>query len=212
MLIKGMMFDLDGTLADTMPLCARTFQYIFKKFLGREISEAEIIQMFGPTEEGIIQNTIPDKAEEALACYVEKYREFHSICESPFEGISSMLEFLQKKDMKLAVVTGKGVESARISMEYLELDRFFSLVETGTPNGACKPEAFERVLNRWKLLPEEVGYVGDTPYDMQSARSVGLQPLGAGWAPDSTVQKTTFNGFPIFTTVDQLVVWLGNHI
>lgn len=52
---KGIIFDFDGTIADTLPLCFYSFKEIFRKYNQRDLSSEEVLDMFGPSEVGIIQ-------------------------------------------------------------------------------------------------------------------------------------------------------------
>ncbi len=58
MTIKAVLFDFDGTLADTLLLSFYAFKFIFKKYDNRDVSTEELISMFGPTEEDIISNNL----------------------------------------------------------------------------------------------------------------------------------------------------------
>ena len=52
--IKALIFDLDGTIGDTLPLCIKAFRRSIEPLIGRSVSDAEIIATFGPSEEGTI--------------------------------------------------------------------------------------------------------------------------------------------------------------
>jgi beta-phosphoglucomutase-like phosphatase (HAD superfamily) len=60
--IKTIIFDLDGTIADTLPLCIAAFKKSIEPLLGKEVSEQQIIATFGPSEEGTIRKLIPKHA------------------------------------------------------------------------------------------------------------------------------------------------------
>ena len=62
MRIQGVIFDLDGTVGDTLPVCFASFREVFAAFLGVHYSDREIRGMFGPTEQGIIQRMIPGRS------------------------------------------------------------------------------------------------------------------------------------------------------
>ena len=59
-MLRGLIFDLDGTLANTLPVAIAAFQHTFRTHVGRDYSPAEIRAMFGPSEEGILRNAAPD--------------------------------------------------------------------------------------------------------------------------------------------------------
>ena len=63
MRLDGMIFDLDGTLGDTLPVCFAAFRTTFQSCLGRDYFDREIRAMFGPSEEGIFERLMPGNAE-----------------------------------------------------------------------------------------------------------------------------------------------------
>jgi len=55
----GMIWDLDGTLADTLPVCVAAFRHVFEGYEGRRYSDEEIVAMFRMSEEGVIRRVMP---------------------------------------------------------------------------------------------------------------------------------------------------------
>lgn len=182
-MIRGAIFDLDGTLGDTLPVCFRAFASVLGRRLGRAYSDAEIHAMFGPSEEGILARHFPEDAEGALDEYLREYRVAHEACPEPFEGIRDALELLRGRGVKLAIVTGKGPLSASISLGAFRLADYFPVVEAGSPSGGVKPAAMGRVLRAWQLAPAQVAGIGDSPSDVRSAKQVAIQSVAAAWAP-----------------------------
>ena len=209
--LKAIIFDLDGTLGDTLPVCIAASRHAFERFLGRRFTDEEIIATFGPTEDGAIQRLIPDRWQAALQAYLEEYERGHGQCAAPFAGIEDALRVLKSRQVRLAIVTGKGAGSAEISMKYLGLARYFDVVETGSADGPIKPRAIEKVLATWDIAPEDAAYVGDTAYDMMAAAEVGVVALGAGWARSSTLGASgPLSAHVIFNSVDDFISWIGD--
>jgi HAD superfamily hydrolase (TIGR01549 family) len=206
---KGFIFDLDGTLGDTLPICLEAFRLTFQKFTGKVFSDDEISVYFGLTEEGIVNQIVPDNALSAVEFYQKTYERLHQSLTAPFPGIKEVLSLLKEKGVRLAVVTGKGPVSAVISMKYLGLQPYFEYLETGTPAGPNKPEAVQHVLQRWGVRPDEAVYMGDTQYDMEAALSIGVHPFGAGWAPKAALSpQNPGAALMVFTTVRQFNEWI----
>ncbi len=182
-MIRGLIFDLDGTLGDTLPVCFRAFSAVLGRRLGRSFDSAEIHAMFGPSEEGILARHFPEDADGALEEYLREYALAHEACPEPFGGIREALEIARLRGVRLAVVTGKGPRSARISLSALRLAEYFPVVEAGSPDGGVKPAAMRRVLRGWGLAPVQVASIGDSPSDVKSAKQVSVRSLAAAWAP-----------------------------
>ena len=66
MRLRGMIFDLDGTLTDTFSVCFLAFRETIQSALGRQPSDDEIYAYFGPSEEGMLQQWVPDRWESCL--------------------------------------------------------------------------------------------------------------------------------------------------
>lgn len=205
--IKGFIFDLDGTLGDTLPVIVPALQETFRRFGGRDYTDDEISAMFGPSEEGVIMRRVPpERYPAALDCYLELYAAGHYRVTRPFDGIIELLEMLRARGIRRGLVTGKGPHTTEITLRIAGLAPLIEAVETGSPEGAVKPEAIRRVLDAWGLLPQEVVYVGDTPYDMDASREVGVVPAGAAWAASATVRPG--DAAHVFTSVAQMADWV----
>ncbi|WP_400194316.1 NUDIX hydrolase N-terminal domain-containing protein [Hymenobacter sp. B81] len=180
--IRAVIFDLDGTLADTLPLCIAAFRLAIEPAAGRVLSEAEIIATFGPSEEGTIQALAPDHYPECLAAYLRHYERLHEHCPAPFPGIPALLQALRDQGLRLGLVTGKGAESTRLSLRHFGLEEAFDALETGSPLGGRKREALQHLLTQWGLAPQEAVYIGDSPSDITDSQAVGIPVVAAAWA------------------------------
>ncbi len=182
-MLGGVIFDLDGTLGDTLPVCFAAFGDTFATFLGIDYTDAEIRAMFGPTEEGMFAERIPDAAGEALAHYLDGYAANHHLCPKPFDGIDELLDALDDRSVPVAVVTGKGPHSTRISLEKWGLAGRFERVEPGGDHGPIKAERMAAVVEGWAVDPATVVAVGDVPGDVTAGRLAGVVPVAAAWSP-----------------------------
>jgi phosphoglycolate phosphatase/pyrophosphatase PpaX len=213
MSLRGLIFDLDGTLADTIPICITAFQHTVEAHSGPSLSHEEVESLFGPTEEGMLQRVLPEYSPLALETYLSEYERLHTAFTVPFPGVAALLDGLQRRAIRLAVVTGKGRRSAEITCRALGIRRYFSYLETGSPNGPVKPAAIARVLRAWSLQPPDVAYVGDAPADIQAARSAGVVAVGAAWAPAASYSllQAARPDF-LFRAVPDFVSWVGDAI
>ncbi len=209
MKLKGIIFDLDGTLADTLPICVKASQDALLQTTGRQYTDAEITALFGPTEEGMLRKLVPDRVQEAMEIFLESYEREHYMCTAPFPSIREALEILTDQGVRLAIVTGKGPGSAEISLRHLGIRSLFDQVETGSPDGPIKPASIRKVLATWGIEPAVVAYVGDTPHDMRHSRRAGVLALGAAWAPTATVREADGGiADAVFESVEDFIRWV----
>ena len=211
--LRGIIFDLDGTLGDTLPVCFTAFRETLRFYLGRDYNDREIRAMFGPTEEGILQNLLGERWEEGFRRYLDAYREAHAQCPEPFPGMREALDLLRASDVRLAVVTGKGPRSAELSLEALGLAEVFAMVEAGSAQGGVKPRCMSKVVAAWGLDPGDVACVGDAPSDIRSAREIGAIPLGAAWASTADYDLLrSLEPHDVFRKVDEFTRWVSGMI
>ena len=212
-MLKVVLFDFDGTVGNTLPLCIAAFQKAITPLAGRSFSEREIIATFGPSEEGTIRALIPQFYEQGVEGYLHYYRELHSMCPAPFPGIPELLGDLKKWGAAVALVTGKGARSCRISLERYGIAEYFDAVETGSPDGPVKPEGIRAVLGKFRLAPSEALYVGDTASDIAACRSVGVPAAAAAWAQPAELSELRRNRPDLlFTTVAELHAYLQKQL
>ena len=213
MKLRGIVFDLDGTLGDTLPVCFEAYRRAFDEFLGRHYTDHEITALFGPTEEGIIRRLVPDQWQACLRTYLDAYKRVHAQCAKPFPGIEDALRLLKQRGVALAIVTGKGIHSTAISLRYLGLKHYFDVVETGSVKGAVKPLSIQKILAKWGALARQIAYMGDMAYDIEAAKEVGVIPLGAAWATTSNAYSlNTLAPLATFSSVESFIKWIDNNV
>jgi phosphoglycolate phosphatase/pyrophosphatase PpaX len=212
--LKGVIFDLDGTIADTLPLCILAFRKAIEPLVKRPLSDIEIIGTFGPSEEGSVRTLAPAHYDEALDLFHMHYKNLHDICPDPFDGITEILAMLQAKKIRMAMVTGKGRKSMEVSMAQFHIDKYFELIETGSPTGPRKTEAINKVLASWTgITKDEVIYVGDMESDISASRAAGIRVISAAWASTSDSEKLlAMAPDEMFETVDEFADWLNGMV
>ncbi|WP_036172541.1 NUDIX hydrolase N-terminal domain-containing protein [Massilia sp. 9096] len=179
---KAVLFDLDGTLANTLPLCIAAFRSAIEPATGVALSDADIVGTFGPSEEGTIRALAPGHYDECVAAYLAHYERLHPDWPDLFAGMRNLLDDLRARGVRLSLVTGKAAASTQLSLRQFGLADYFELIETGSPDGPRKPEALRSILAAWQLAPAEAVYIGDAPSDVTAAHGVGMPVVGAGWA------------------------------
>lgn len=213
MIIQGLIFDLDGTLADTMNICVQSLQETITQYTGRPLAEEDLYAHFGPSEEGILHAVLGERGPSAYSHFLRIYERLHQNGRQiVFPGVVEMLETLRGMGLRLAIATGKAAETAEISLRYSGLEAYVERVETGFIDAGNKPLLIERILAGWKMPPARAAYVGDALSDMHAARQAGVCALGAAWAEESPLRAP---GLPVdwvvFRRVGELAEWVGQR-
>lgn len=211
--LRGVIFDLDGTIANTLPLGIAAFRCAIEPLAGRTLTNGEIVATFGPSEEGTIRALAPDHYERGLADYLRHYEALHDVCPDVFPEMRDLLTHLKARGVRLGMVTGKGAKSAWFSLRRFGMETVFDPVETGDPTGPRKVEGIRRILAQWKMEQSEAAYVGDSPTDVTAAREAGIAVIGAGWSETTdrallAVEKPD----ALALTVSDLKSWLEDRV
>lgn len=213
MKFKAIIFDLDGTIADTLPLCIAAFKQSVEPLLNKKISEAEIIATFGPSEEGTIRRLIPQHEEAGVKAYLQHYEALHHTCPAAFEGIAELLEYIRNSGVQLAMVTGKGIHSTRLSLQQFGLTGYFTLMETGSPDGPNKVNGILNILRRLGVDAADGLYVGDAPSDITYCKQVGIPIAAAAWASTTDAEQLKpLNPDWLFYSITEFKNWLADKI
>ena len=212
--IKAVIFDLDGTIANTLPLCIQAFRMSVEPLMNRSLSDEDIIATFGPSEEGSIMALTPEHYEQGIKDYLRLYEQLHYICPEPFSGIRELLAHLKKKNVPVAMVTGKGKYSTAISLKQFNLAQYFETVETGSPKGARKEEGIKAVLQKWNHInKDEIIYVGDASSDITASRNAGIAVVAAAWAKTANAENLkALHPDEIFYSIDDFAKSLYDKI
>ena len=209
MKLAGAIFDLDGTLADTLPACYAAFRAACAGAGGPDYTNEQIRGFFGPSEEGMLQRAMPQRWEEGLVILLAEYQRHLTRCPAVFPSITTALDLLRRRRTPLALVTGKGPSTTKMSLTHFGLDGVFDAVEVGSPQGVVKAAAIARVVARWGVAAHEVIYVGDAVADVAAARQAGVLPIAAAWAPSAIAEELeAAKPHALFARGDDFHAWL----
>jgi pyrophosphatase PpaX len=184
--VNAIIFDLDGTLADTFPLIVAAWNAAVTPHTGITYSDADVIARFGIPDPFMIRRDLPgDAGEQADATYHAHYEREHATLVKPFAGVSEMLAELHRRRVPLGLMTGKGRRTARITVNALGWGDTFGAIVTGEDVKEQKPQP-EGPLLAAKMLgvaAKECAFVGDSPADIGAGKAAGMLTVMAGWHP-----------------------------
>ena len=183
------LFDLDGTIADTLPLIYEAFDAAFIPALGTGFSHAEIRAMFGPPDHQIIRNKVAGpQADGAISRFNTHYLDRHDALVSAFPGIAALIRSCANAGIRTAVITGKSRLTALITLDRLGLRDAFTVLYAGDDVERQKPDpdALIRALQDLAASPSEKSVmIGDSAADIVAGKAVGTTTIGVTWgSPD----------------------------
>lgn len=206
LIIKAVIFDFDGTLADTLPVCFYAFQAVFKDFDNLEITSEEIKAMFGPSETGIIRENLLNKnSDKAIELYYEKYSEKHLLLVPDNEEMNTLLLNLKSAGYKLGIVTGKARRSLDISLKCLNMNDLFDVIVTGDDVHMPKPhpEGINKALKQLKIESSEAVFLGDSDADILAGKQANVHTIGVQWLPNFQSLEFSMQPNQIFNSIDE---------
>jgi pyrophosphatase PpaX len=185
---RPVLFDLDGTLADTIPLLLASMRAAYAAVGGPEPEERAWLRGMGtPLRAQFMHFESNDLARvEAL---IDVYRNWQvaNLAEyvREYEGIPSLLAALQAAGHPIAVVTGKGDWMARLTLKQVGLLEPFEVIVGADATARHKPDPDPLLLGAERLGVGVAGalYVGDAPNDILAARAAGMVDVWAAWGP-----------------------------
>lgn len=190
--IKAVLFDFDGTIMDTNQIIINSWQHTFRELLGEEQPLSRILNTFGEPLEISMKKEFPDiPVEKSVNIYRDYHRERFVDSIEIFPGIQDLIEKLGGLGYKLAVVTSRLPGSTMQGLEKYGLERWFD--EVITCNDTIKhkpdPEPVQLALDRLEVSAAEAVLIGDSIFDISSAKGAGVKSILVGWTAAEKHQK-----------------------
>jgi pyrophosphatase PpaX len=188
MLPRAVLFDLDGTLIDSVPLILSSMRHAFAGHPNPP-GVAEWVALIGTPLDAMIRRWAGDEAD--VQRVKERYKEHqwahHDAMVNAFPGVPAMLDALTARGVRMAVVTSKLEPSARRSLDFLGLSRHFELVVGLEATGRHKPDPAPvlHAVERLGARPGEAAFVGDSPHDVLAGNAAGVASVATLWGPFS---------------------------
>lgn len=204
--MKAFLFDLDGTIADTVGNILET-SFLVCEELDLDWDAAKTKSLIGLP---LIQSAGILAGEERAQLYCETYqkhfKQTHSGLVEAFPGMKELLADLKNQGHKLAVVTSKLRPGADRSLESLGLTDFFDAVITASDDCGHKPNPEPALFALKKLgaKAEEAVFVGDSPFDIRCGVAAGIKTIGVLWGVSSREELNAVGAHKIAATVEEL--------
>ena len=179
----AVLFDLDGTVVDSVELIISSFQHATREVLGREFTREETIQGIGkPLREQMVALS-PGHADDLVRSYqVFNHRE-HDRMLTLYDGVKTLLIGLRDAGVKLGLVTSKSRRVTQMAFDLTGIEALFdeTVCAEDTPRNKPLPDPILLCMERLGVPAQRSVYVGDSPFDIQAAHAAGLESIGVTW-------------------------------
>ena len=208
MKIKAILFDLDGTLLDTLDDIADSANYALSA-MGYPPHPVPAYRYFvGQGADNLLKSIVPEdgRTPERLASikkiYSERYAEHSMDKTRPYDGVAAAIEELRKFPVKLAVISNKQEDATKAAITAAFAPGMFDAVAGGRDGVPLKPDptAVYNILGEFGVSPGEAMFVGDTAVDAETAGNAGCVFVGVMWGfrpEEISAAKDGTSGFVI---------------
>jgi phosphoglycolate phosphatase len=213
---KLVIFDLDGTLLDTIADLAESANHALKQ-LGYPTRDVETIRTFvGNGVNKLLFRALPDeeKTEENMmrmrTHFVPYYDAHNADLSAPYPGIVALLEELQAKGLRMAVASNKYQEATvKLVKHYFPMIDFVEVLgQREGINVKPDPTIVFDILKKAGVSKEETLYVGDSGVDMQTAINAGVDAIGVTWGFRPRTELEDFHPMGLIDQAEELLGFL----
>ena len=187
---KAAIFDLDGTLSDSILSMKYSGDKTMAEFGYGPFSVQDYKYFVGDGAANLVKRALIKGGDTGLTHFEAAYARYKEIFQAncmyqvkPYEGIPELLEELKKRGMKIAVLSNKPHHATVDVIESLFGKGYFDVVQGQQDDVPRKPSPIGvfKILEKLSLTPEDLLYIGDTGTDMQTGKAAGAFTVGALW-------------------------------
>ncbi len=178
-MIKAVLFDMDGTIIDSEPLHAKIVQDIIKKEFNIKVTKEEILKYAGIAYKEKLKRILNKRMIEPNLLKLaeiahQKSLEFSHLLKR-IDGSEKTVKKI-KENFKIGLVTGSSKKQAKIFLESTDLKKYFKLIITNTDVEKNKPypDSYLLAIKKLRLVPKECVAIEDSTTGIKAAKSAGM--------------------------------------
>lgn len=189
----GIIFDLDGTIADTSEDLSNAINFMLESFSFSRKTQEEIMKHINFGARAFVNGCLPDEVkkssdyddflEEALRRYFKFYEEHCLEKTRLYDGIKELAQSLHEYGVKMCVLSNKQDDmTKKITASLLKQELFVEILGgSGKFPHKPQPDSSLYLSGRMGISPREIIFIGDSDVDMKTAVNAGMYPLGVTW-------------------------------
>ena len=210
-LFKAVVFDLDGTVVDSVELIIVSFQHAIREVLGREMSREEAIAWVGMPLREQMEKFSPEQADTLVEAYREFNHREHDRMLTLYEGMEHLLRSVREAGVKVGLVTSKSRFTTQMAFDLTGIEAYFdAIVCAGEASGnKPSPAPILACLEQLGVEPAAATYVGDSPSDIQAALAAGVVAIAVTWGVFSAERLVAEKPDVLVHTIPELAERLG---
>lgn len=185
--IKGIIFDLDGTLLDTLEDLTDAVNHVMLQFSLETKSLDQVRSYVGNGVVKLIEQCVPggethEQFTEILSAFMNYYEANCDHKTKPYEGILALIETLHSEGRQLGIVSNKFDRAVKeLNRQYFHSWIDFALGVSDALHRKPAPDMVYACIEQMHLKPEEVVYVGDSEVDLMTAQNAGIKCISVLW-------------------------------
>ena len=187
-MIKGIIFDLDGTILSTLYDIQESVNIVLKNHGYNLRSYEEIRNAIGRGSRCLIQDSLPtgiseEEIDKYTSEYIDVYGCHYNVKTKPYEGIEQLFNKLEEKNILIAVNSNKPDKySKNLVSCHFPGNNFIDVIGHREDHPyKPDPSAVYEIIDKMKLNKSEVLYVGDSDKDVETAKNAGIKIVGCLW-------------------------------
>ncbi len=209
--ISAVLFDLDGTLSDSLPLIRNTYFKVFTE-MNLPWGNDDVMRWIDRPLKDIAAHFAGEAAaEQFVERYQYHYHRDHDRYMALFPGTLEMLEYLRGRRLKTGVVTSKGRPGTVRTVVFTGLGRYLDVIVTAHDVERHKPlpDPVHKALGILKVEACEAVFIGDSHFDLEAGKAAGVRVLGVTWGICSYAELKRCRPEGILRSWDDLIKYIG---
>lgn len=211
MKINTILFDLDGTITDSLPLIRHTYFSVFQE-MGIPWGDDDVMKIIGLPLREIGQIMAgAGKEDEFFNTYQKHYRNNHDKVMSLFPGTQEILNELREGGYVLGIVTSKSRYGSDMTLSLLDISDFFDVVITADDCEKHKPnpDPVLVALKKLRKANKQTVYIGDSPFDIEAGNRAGVTTIAVTWGMADKAELLKHAPNVIINSWGELTEWLA---